>query len=249
MQAPNTRRLRQLPVVLLGATLISSCASSGVSVSDVAGVLGGGTSSSAGVLSSTEIVSGLKEALAKGSRAVVGQLGKPGGFSDDPIAYIPLPDSLTKAADFGRKVGLGSYFDDLELRLNEAAEQATPKAQALFIGAIDNMSIADARGILSGPDDAATRYFEKQTGDSLTSEMSPIVDGALADVGAVASFNTLVAKVNAVPLAPQIDTDLTGYVTEKAKDGIFSYLADEEKAIRDNPLERTSEILQRVFGS
>ena len=220
----------------------------GITVQDVNDVLAKeGSSSSA--LTSSEVVQGLKEALTKGSSAVVAQLGQKNGFSNDPVARIPLPESLEKAAEFANRVGLGSYFDDLEARLNEAAEQATPQAKALFVNAVTAMSFDDARGILTGDDDAATQYFREQTGEDLSAEMSPIVASALAKVGAVSSFNSLVDKVRQVPLAPQIDADLTGYVTEKAKEGIFHYLAEEEKAIRDNPLKRTSEILQKVFGS
>ncbi len=242
-----TRRHRALASVVLTSALTIGCA--GVTVQDVSNALGSEGVASASGLTSGEVVRGLKEALTKGSSAVVSQLGQANGFSDDPVARIPLPDSLQKASDFASKVGLGSYFDDLEARLNEAAEQATPKAKALFVGAVTRMSFDDATGILAGEDDAATQYFREQTGDDLSAEMSPIVEDALAQVGAVSSFNALVDRVRQVPLAPQIDADLTGYVTEKAKDGIFHYLAEEEKAIRENPLARTSEILQKVFGN
>ena len=244
------RILSRLSATLLAASLLNACAGSGVSVGDVAGALGAASASGdAAGLSSEDIVSGLKEALTKGSTAVVSQLGQPNGFSDDPIAHIPLPESLDKAASFARKVGLGSQFDALEARLNEAAEEATPKAQALFVNAVRNMSFDDARGILAGEDDAATQFFREETGDNLSAEMQPIVDSALAQVGAVSTFNSIADRISKVPLAPSFDADLTGYVTEKAKDGIFHYLAEEEKAIRENPLERTSAILQRVFGS
>lgn len=238
-------RLRVAALVVF-ATFGSSCAS--LDVDEVAGVIGG-VGGSPAALSGDEIVRGLKEALTKGSTAVVSQLGQAEGFSADPIARIPLPDSLQRPAEFARRVGLGNLFDDLELRLNQAAEEATPKAQALFVGAIRSMSIDDARGILTGEDDAATQYFKQETDGELTTQMRPIVDNALAQVGAVSAFNSLVDRVSSVPLAPQINADLTGYVTDKAKAGIFHYLAAEEKAIRDNPVERTSAILQRVFGS
>lgn len=236
----------RLPAMLLATLMTAGCA--GIDVNEVAGAIGGASSPSS-ALTSDEIVRGLKEALTKGSTAVVSQLGQAEGFSADPVARIPLPDSLQKPAEFARKVGLGGMFDDLELRLNQAAEEATPKAQALFVSAIRGMSIDDARGILTGDDDAATQYFKRETDTDLTSQMRPIVDNALAQVGAVSSFNSLVDRVSQVPLAPQINADLTGYVTDRAKDGIFHYLATEEKAIRDNPLERTSAILQRVFGN
>jgi len=237
-----------LALASLGAT--AGCANSQVNLGDIAEVVGastGGTDRSS--LSIETIVQGLKEALVKGAGAVVSQLGREDGFAADPIARIGLPSSLQKAADFADKVGLGSYFDDLELKLNRAAEAATPRARQLFIDSVKQMSVDDARGILNGPDDAATQYFQRTTGEKLTASMRPIIDGALSEVGAVQTFNELLARYRQVPLAPRLDADLTGYVTDEARSGIFHYLAEEERAIRENPLERTSEILRRVFGS
>ena len=233
---------------LLGAITLGGCAGSGVTLGDIAGVVGG-TTTSRSALSIDTIVRGLKEALVKGSSVVVAQLGQKGGFTDDPIVHIPLPSTLQKAADFADKVGLGGYFDELELKLNQAAEAAAPRAKALFISSVRDMSVDDARGILNGPNDAATQYFQRTTGEKLTASMRPIVDSALAQVGAVQTFNELLARYRRVPLAPQIDADLTGYVTGEAQQGIFHYLAEQERAIRENPLERTTDILQQVFGS
>ncbi|MEM9605397.1 MAG: DUF4197 domain-containing protein [Pseudomonadota bacterium] len=202
----------------------------------------------AGALSNEDITQGLKEALTNGANTVVSQLGAAKGFSGDPAVRIPLPKNLAKARKLAKKVGLEGYFDDLELKLNEAAEAATPKARALFVDAITGMSVSDAKGILQGPDDAATSYFRNKTGADLQSQMRPIVDEALASVGAVTSFNTMMERYNAIPFAPKVDSDLTGHVVEKGADGIFHYLAVEEKAIRDNPVKRTSELLKRVFG-
>ncbi|MFK7892500.1 MAG: DUF4197 domain-containing protein [Granulosicoccus sp.] len=216
-------------------------------LSSVAKTAMGGSQS--GPLGTDEITRGLKEALVKGSDSVVSQLGKANGFSDDPSIRIPLPKSLLKAREVAAKVGLEKSFDDLELKLNRAAEEATPKAKELFLGAIRSMSVDDAKGILQGPDNAATEYFRGKTGASLQEQMKPIVDKALSQVGAVSSFNQLLSKYNNIPFAPKVDADLTGHVVEEGSDGIFYYLAQEEKAIRENPLKRTSEILQRVFGS
>lgn len=241
------RRRRSL---LAGAVLAlaGGCAGSPVSLGDIADAVGG-TGAGAGPLSTNEIVQGLKTALEKGSDGVVARLGRPDGFLDDPVARIPLPAQLQTAADFAAKVGLGGYFDDLRVQLNRAAEQATPQAKALFVGAIRQMSIDDARTILSGPDDAATQYFERTTGDDLVARMRPIVERSLARVGAVQGFDDLLARYRRIPLAPPIDADLTGYVSGEAKRGIFHYLAQEEQAIRQNPVERTSAILRRVFGT
>ncbi|MFT5895368.1 MAG: hypothetical protein ACI8VW_002242 [bacterium] len=246
--------IKQTCAVLFSAVILSSCASDGAPKLDdlkaiAEAALAGDSSSAAGALSIDEITRGLKEALITGSNAVVSQLGASKGFSADPAIRIPLPKSLVKARDLAKKVGLEGTFDDLELKLNEAAEEATPKAKALFVNAIKDMSVDDAKGILQGPDNAATEYFRGKTGASLQEQMRPIVDSALAKVGAVASFNSLLSKYNSIPLAPKVDADLTSHVVDEGSDGIFYYLAQEEKAIRENPLKRTSQILQRVFGS
>ncbi|MFK7995640.1 MAG: DUF4197 domain-containing protein [Granulosicoccus sp.] len=236
---------------VLASFLMVSCAGDGPKLEDLTAVatsaLEGGAAS--GPLSTDEITRGLKEALVTGSGAVVSQLGQTNGFSGDPTIRIPLPNSLQKAKDLASNFGLAKYFDDLELKLNRAAEEATPKARELFVGAIRSMSVEDAKGILQGPDNAATEYFRENTGESLQAQMRPIVDQALSQVGAVSSFNQLLDSYHKIPLAPKVNADLTSHVVEEGSDGIFYYLAEEEKAIRENPLKRTSEILQRVFGS
>ncbi|MEM7258438.1 MAG: DUF4197 domain-containing protein, partial [Pseudomonadota bacterium] len=161
---------------------------------------------------------------------------------------IPLPTALDRARDVASKFGLSSGFDSLQTRLNRAAEIATPKAKSLFIGAIRQMTLEDAKGILSGPDDAATQYFRQAMGPQLATAMKPIVDDSLNQVGAVRSFNDLLARYRQIPLAPPVEADLTDHVVSRGMDGIFHYLAVEEKAIRNDPLRRTSEILRRVFG-
>ena len=249
------RRAGTGAALLAGAAFaLGGCAAGGggPTLDDLKGVAGevlGGEGGAAGALSTDDIVAGLKQALATGSETVVAQLGRTNGFAGDPRIRIPLPESLEKAKDIASKVGLGGRFEDLETRLNRAAEEATPKAKDLFLGAIRSMSVEDARGILQGPDDAATTYFRGRTGSDLQAEMRPIVDDALGEVGAVASFQSLASRYNAIPGVPKLDADLTGYVVDEGMDGIFTYLAEEEKAIRENPLKRTSEILQRVFGS
>ena len=244
------RVLRKPLALIFTGVLLVSCSADGPQLGDIASAAQSALSGSdSGPLSTSEITQGLKEALITGSDAVVSQLGQTDGFSSDPNIRIPLPDSLLKAREVASKVGLEGSFDDLDLKLNRAAEQATPKAKALFLSAIREMSVDDARGILQGPDDAATTYFREKTGASLLMEMQPIVDQALGQVGAVSSFNQLLAKYNDIPFAPKVNADLTGYVVEETSDGIFFYLAQEEKAIRENPLKRTSEILQRVFGN
>lgn len=241
-------RTLSLATTLCITLSLGSCAGSGPTLDELKSGAGALLGDSGGALSADDITRGLKEALSKGSSAVVSQLGQSGGFDADPAIHIPLPKSLRKAQDFARKVGLEKAFDDLETKLNRAAEAATPKAKALFLGAIRSMSVADARGILQGPDNAATEYFRGATGESLKSEMRPLINKALAEVGAVNSFNKLIARYNNIPLAPKVEADLTGHVVDEGSDGIFYYLAREEKAIRTDPLARTSDLLRRVFG-
>ncbi len=135
--------------------------------------------------------------------------------------------------------------------MNRAAELATPKAKKLFWAAIQDMSLEDVQSIYKGPDDAATRYFQEKMRQPLTGQMRPIVDGTLSKVGAVRTFNQLMAEYQSLPFLPRINLDLTKYVVDKGVDGIFFYLylAQEEKAIRADPVKRTTELLKKVFGS
>jgi len=234
-------------IAVTSTVLLAACSNTGQLAEQLqkSGLLKNAT----GALSLDEITAGLKEALSKGSNAVVGQLGSSGGFSKDDAVRIPLPSSLAKARDFAAKIGLDGTFNNLEDKLNEAAELATPKAKSLFLGAIKSMSLEDAKGILNGPQDAATKFFETKTRTQLAGDMRPIVDNSLSQVGAVNTFNQLADRYKKFPLAPKVDADLTGHVVNKGMDGIFKYLAAEEKKIRENPAARTTELLKKVFAS
>lgn len=200
-------------------------------------------------LSHAEIGAGLKEALTVGSGRVVDQLGRPDGFNRDANIHIPLPASLDRVQTALRAAGLSSMLDDLELRLNRAAEAATPKARKLFVQAIQEMTLDDVQGIYNGPPDAATRYFQKKMSAPLGEEMRPVVRESLSQVGAVQSYDAVMGNYRSLPFVPDAKTDLTGYVVEKGLAGIFHYIAVEEAAIRQNPVKRTTELLQRVFGT
>jgi len=236
--------------LLLAVTFaLTGCSNSNSVLKGLEQVAGQVLADSGGGLSTNEIARGLKQALSVGSQTVVGQLGQVDGFNSDPVAHIPLPRGLEKVRDVVRKVGLSGELDNLETRINRAAELATPKAKALFVSAISRMTIDDAVGILRGPDDAATQYFQGTMGEDLADAMRPIIDDSLSQVGAVRSFNSLLASYRKIPLAPPIEADLTDHVLEKGVNGIFHYIAVEEKAIRENPLKRTTDLLQRVFGA
>jgi hypothetical protein len=199
-------------------------------------------------LSTQEIGAGLKEALRIGTEAVVAQLGKPDGFNADPAVRLPLPDSLKTVRSALSTVGMSASLDDLEVSLNRAAETATPKAKELFWSAIAEMSLDDVNAIYHGPDDAATRYFQEKMTPQLSGEMQPLVDQSLAEVGAIKTYDTIMNQYQKLPLAPDVEADLTGYVIEKSTDGIFHYLAIQEAEIRKDPARQTTELLQRVFG-
>ena len=197
----------------------------------------------------TQVAAGLKEALRVGSDTVVGQLGKTDGFNADPAIHIPLPKSFKSVQTTLKSLGMSSMLDDLELKLNRAAEQATPKAKALFLSAIEGMSLDDVMGIYNGPQDAATRYFQQKMSPQLAVEMKPIVDQALTQAGAVQAYDSVMGQYRAVPFVPDVKADLTGYVVDQGMNGIFHYLAQEEAAIRQNPVKRTTELLKTVFGT
>ena len=220
------------------------------SVTDaLGGLTGSGGSSGVGAgLDSSEIASGLKEALGIGTELAVGTVGVLDGFNADPAIHIPLPDSLSKVQSALKTVGMSGMADDLELKLNRAAEEASGQATDIFWGAIENMSIDDARGILDGPDDAATQYLRRTTGGQLKDSMRPVVDSSLSEVGAIQSYDAMMGEYEAIPFVPDAKADITDYALDKTLDGLFYYVAQEEAAIRNNPVERSTELLQKVFG-
>jgi len=201
-----------------------------------------------GSIHAADIAAGLTEALVVGTDRVVGQLGKQGGFLDDPKVRIPLPGGLSKVQSALKLAGLSGMVDDLELRMNRAAEQATPVARDLVVDAIGGLTFQDAAGILSGPNDSATRYLEGKTGGQLAEQMHPIVDQALADAGAVQALESVMGQYQSIPFADKLDVDLSGHVVNFAKNAIFGYLAEEEAAIRTNPAARTTSLLKSIFG-
>ncbi len=204
--------------------------------------------SSTGSLTQGEMGDGLKEALRVGTDAVVSRLGKTDGFNTDKAIHIPLPGQLGTVQKALKAAGYSSLVDDLELKLNRAAEQATPKAKALFVDAIAAMTIKDAEKILNGPDDAATQYFRKAMGPGLAKEMEPVVDATLAEAGAVQAYDSMMGQYKTLPFMPDAKANLTDYVVEKGMDGIFHYVAEEEAAIRTNPAKRTTDLLKKVFS-
>lgn len=212
-------------------------------------MLGGSSGGSSGALSTGDIASGLKEALRVGSERVVSQVGRNDGYNADPAIHLPLPGSLKSVQSALAAAGMSGMLDDLELKLNRAAEAAAPKARALFVDAISQMTIDDARKIYNGPKDSATRYFQSKMTKPLAAEMAPVVDKSLAEVGAIQSYDRVMGQYKQIPFVPDAKANLTNYVVEKGMDGIFLYLGKEEAAIRDNPAKRSTELLKKVFGA
>lgn len=211
--------------------------------------LGGKESSSdVAALSTPDIVEGLKEALKVGTEAVVEQLGQRGGFNDDQAIHIPLPAQLDTVKNMLDRVGMGGMMDDLEVKLNRAAEEATPQAKALFINAIQEMSFEDAKRIYNGADDAATQYLREKMNAPLERALRPIIENSLSEVGAVQAYDSAMGSYGNIPFVPDVKANLTDHTIAKGMDGIFYYLAQEEAAIRKDPLKRSTEILRKVFG-
>ncbi len=202
-----------------------------------------------GSLSTQDMAAGLREALRVGSERVVSQVGAADGFNLDPEIHIPLPGPYRQVQSALKNVGLSELADDVELKLNRAAEAAAPEARDLFVQAIGEMTLDDAKRIYDGPDDAATQYFKGKMSAPLSDKMAPIVDRSLAEVGALASVDRMMASYQSIPFVPDVKSDLRAYVVEKALDGIFFYVAREEAAIRNDPAARTTELLKQVFGS
>jgi hypothetical protein len=206
------------------------------------------TTTALSALTSDEISGGLREALRVGSERVVDTLGRTDGFNKASDIHIPLPGSLKTAQSMLSKVGQSGLTDDLELRLNRAAEAAVPAAKAHFTDAITQMTIQDARGILNGPNDSATQYFRGKMSGPLAGDMKPIVESQLSKVGVIASYEKMMGQYKNIPFAPDVKADLTEHVLKRAIDGVFLYLGREEAAIRENPAKRTTALLQKVFA-
>lgn len=200
-------------------------------------------------LTEDEVGQGLKEALNKGVEKGVEQLSKTDGYLKDPQIKIPLPEEAKMVEEKLRAIGQGEKVDEAIVSMNRAAEDAASLAKDLFIAAIRNMTLQDAMKILRGDDDAATNYLKSSTRAELTLRFQPIIKASLDKVGATQHWNTVFLTYNKIPLVKKVDPDLEAYVTNKAIDGLFIQVAKEEKAIRNNPGARSSELLKKVFSN
>ena len=200
-------------------------------------------------ITNREAISGLKAALEKGSRAAVASLGRTDGFFGNDKVKIPLPESLQSAERMMRRFGMGKYADELVLTMNRAAEAAVPEAKQLFVDAVKEMSVPDAKGILIGGETAGTEYFQRATSEPLREKFLPIVERATRKVRLAEKYNQYAEKGVAFGLIDKQDANLDRYVTQKALDGLFLIVAEEEKKIRQDPVGTASNIIKKVFGA
>lgn len=237
---------RSLTGILLLGLLLTGCKTTGSDdwLNQARSLLDNGGAQ----VSEQDMAAGLKEALRVSTQRVVSQVGRQDGYHLDQAIHIPLPDKLHRVQRTLDKVGLGNYMDDLELKMNRAAEVAAPQAKQLFWNAIRQMSWQDVKAIYQGPDDAATQYFKRSMSPELKRSMRPVIERSLSQVGVIQAYERAMGKYRAIPLVPDVKADLNDYVLDRAISGLFYYLAREEAAIRRDPAKRTTELLRRVFG-
>ncbi len=200
-------------------------------------------------ISQQDSSSALRQALTQGASAAVAGLGRPDGFLGNPKVKIPLPESLQKAEKLMRKLGMGKRADELITTMNRAAEAAVPEAKTLLVNAVKQMTLQDAKAVLTGGDDSATQYFKRTTSTPLAEKFLPIVKKATEKVKLAEKYNRYARQAAKLGLLDEKDASLEDYVTQKALDGLFLMVAEEERAIRKNPLGQASSLLQKVFGA
>jgi len=208
------------------------------------------TSSATSNLTNLEVIAGLKQALSIGANNSTNLLSVKNGFYKNLDVKIPFPPEVSKVENKLRSIGLDKPIDSFVLTLNRAAESATQQAAPIFLAAIKDMSIKDGFAILAGGDEAATNYLKSKTSKQLTKQFSPIVARAINQAEVTKYWAPVMNTYNQFSFSSKtINPDLEAYVTNKAIDGVFLMLAGEEKKIRENPLARTSDLLEKVFGS
>jgi hypothetical protein len=200
-------------------------------------------------LTNKEASGGLKEALTQGVDKAVNMLGTTDGFMGNSEVKIPLPSSLQKAQKMMKMMGMGKQSDELVLKMNRAAEAAVPEAKTLLVESIKKMTVADAKAILTGPQDAATQYFKKTTSTQMAAKFLPIVEKATANVQLADYYNKYADQGSKLGLVKKEDANINQYVTKKALDGVYLMIAKEEVAIRQDPVGQASSLLKKVFGA
>jgi hypothetical protein len=195
----------------------------------------------------SELIEGLKEALSIGTKAAVGLVSQVDGYFRNEIIKILMPEDLRKVADTMKTIGFQKQVDEFVLSMNRAAEKAAPAALNIFVDAIKEMSFEDASGILTGGDTAATEYFKEKTSDNIYEAFRPIISTSMNEVGVTQTFKEITEKYSSLPLMGEVTFDLDDYVTNKALDGLFYMVGEEEKKIRTDPAARVTDLLQKIF--
>lgn len=200
-------------------------------------------------LTKEEVASGLKQALEKGAISGTNEASRVDGYFGNQFIKIPFPEDAQKVEEKLRQIGLGNEVDKFVLTLNRAAEAAADEAKPIFINAITSLTIQDAWGILRGDEHAATDYLKRTTSAQLKNSFQPIINNALNSTNATKYYSDLITAYNKIPFVERKNPDLEGYATDKAIEGLFYLVAQEEERIRENPVARTTELLRRVFGA
>lgn len=201
-----------------------------------------------GILSTTDIASGLKEALNNGISKQVSKLTVTDGFFKNEAVKILLPEELQKVDKALRNLGMSSLADEGLKVLNRAAEDAVKEATPIFVNAVKQMTFTDAKNILMGNNNAATLYLQNTTSTALYAKFNPVIKNSFAKVGADKVWENIITKYNAIPLVKKVNPDLTDYTTNKAMEGVFKMITVEEKEIRNNVNARSSDLLKKVFA-
>ena len=245
-------------LILVAAMAMLGCQANAWDLKDLGSIAdevkkgtGSNTTSNSSVYSLTdsEVSGGLKTALNQGVEKAVDSLGLVNGFFGNKEVKIPLPESLQKVEKGMKLIGMGKQSDELVLKMNRAAEAAVPEAKALLINSIKQMSLADAKAILTGPEDAATQYFKKTTSTQMGEKFLPIVTKATEKVQLAQTYNKYAEMGSQFGVVDKEDANIERYVTNKALDGLYLMIAKEEAAIRKDPLGQASSILKKVFGA
>ncbi|NOT77346.1 MAG: DUF4197 domain-containing protein [Cyclobacteriaceae bacterium] len=235
-------------IFFAGLVAMSACASAQIdlnkALSDVKKVV-----STTGTPTSGEVAEGLKEALVKGITKGSDLVSVTDGYFKNPEIKIPFPPDVKKVEDRLRQIGLGKDVDRFILTLNRGAEDAAKEAKPIFINAIKQMTIDDAWAILKGQPDAATQFLKRTTSAQLKEKFKPIIQNSLNKVSATKYYGDIVTRYNKIPFVDKVNPDLNEYATDRALTGLFTMIAAQEKSIRENPLERTTELLKKVFGA
>lgn len=199
-------------------------------------------------LTSAQAGDGLKEALSRGITSAVSSTGRPGGYFDDAAIKILMPPPLQKVEKGLRAVGMGPRVDEFVKSMNSAAEAAAPAAKAIFMEALRSMTIEDAKGIVTGDQTAGTEYFKRTTSAKVADAFKPTIDQSMDKVGVTAKFQELMGNAPAIPFMKTPSVDINAYVLQKAVDGLFVVMGQEETKIRTNPAAQVTPLLKKVFG-